>query len=99
MTVTPPREVGTVVINLNTVSWVVELTFSLGPITSRCSGRDQTRHERAAEIEPTFSHAVVKCKSLVAGHGIACGEHTHFSAFASPGEKRARLATVRRVAL
>ena len=24
----------------------------IGSITSRCSGEDQTRHERAAEIEP-----------------------------------------------
>ena len=72
MTVTPPREVRTVVINLNAVAWVVELTFS---------------------------YAVIKCKSLVAGHGIACEEQTHFSAFPSPTEKRARLATVRRVAL
>ena len=72
MTVTPPREVGTVVINLNAVAWVVELTFS---------------------------HAVVKCKSLVARHSIACGDQIHFSAFVSPAEKRARKATVRRVAL
>ena len=52
-------------------------------------------------VELTFSNVVVKCETVWwrPGHGIACGEQTHFSVFVSPAEKRARLATVRGVAL
>ena len=46
-----------------------------------------------------FTRSCQVWNCLVAGHGIACGEQTHFSVFVSPAGKRTTLATVRGVAL